>query len=182
MRNDNMWEQIRDFVQKCGPVKIGVMILCGILLVLLSCLDLSGSPEKEQVEKTITETNDDGDNTLITYRNTMEEEVEQMLSNVEGVGKTDVMLTLKASKEKVTLKDHTVDTGKSKEESVLVEDKDHNTSPYVVQEREPEIEGILVVCSGGDNPGIQREIIEAISALFSVESHKIKVMKSKEAK
>ena len=72
--------------------------------------------------------------------------------------------------------------GKSEEESVLIESGDDGTSPYIVQEREPEIEGILVVCGGGDSPSVQREIIAGISALFPVESHKIKVMKSKEAK
>jgi stage III sporulation protein AG len=104
------------------------------------------------------------------------------LEKAEGVENVEVMITLRASKEKVTLKDSKTESGKSEEETVLTEDENKNKEPYVVQEIEPEIEGILVVCSGGDNAGVQREIIEGISALFSIESHKIKVMKSKEAK
>nr|MBP3599031.1 stage III sporulation protein AG [Eubacterium sp.] len=181
MESEGVIEKIKTGVQKCGPIKIGIMILCGVLLLVISYLEPSSSvvEEKGQV-KNVKKTT--GSDSLQDYRKTMEDEVGQVLSQVEGVGKVDVMLTLKASKEKVTLKDTKVDTGKSEEESVLVEDEDHNTSPYVIQEREPEIEGIVVVCSGGDIPRIQREIIDAISALFSVESHKIKVMKSKEAK
>ncbi len=181
MNNENKMEQLRELVQKCGLLKICVLIVCGILLVLLSCFGGTDSSKEKKAPETEKNKNEQTDE-LMVYKNTMESQVEQLLSQVEGVGKADVMLTLKASKEKVTLKDHRVETGKSEEESVLVEDENHNTAPYVVQEREPEIEGILVVCTGGDDSGIQREIIDAISALFSVESHKIKVMKSKEAK
>ena len=90
--------------------------------------------------------------------------------------------SLQASKEKVALKDSRTDDSKTEEETVLLDGESRESSPYVVQEIEPQIEGIVVVCSGGDHPAIQREIIGAISALFPVESHKIKVMKSKEAK
>ena len=111
-----------------------------------------------------------------------ERRVKEILEQVEGVGKADVMLTLQASKEKVTLKDNKQDDTKTEEETVLLDGESRESSPYVVQEIEPQIERIVVVCSGGDSPAMQREIISAISALFPVESHKIKVMKSKEAK
>jgi len=51
-----------------------------------------------------------------------------------------------------------------------------------VQETEPELEGVVIVCEGGDNILIKKEITEAAQALFQIDSHKIKVMKSKEAK
>ena len=40
----------------------------------------------------------------------------------------------------------------------------------------------MIVCDGGADAGVKREITEAVSALFQIESHKIKIMKSKEAK
>ena len=39
-----------------------------------------------------------------------------------------------------------------------------------------------MVCDGGEDAVIRREVTEAVCALFQIESHKIKVMKSKEAK
>ena len=66
--------------------------------------------------------------------------------------------------------------------TVLVENSDRDSSPYIVQEKEPEIEGVVIVCQGGYDSVIKREITDAVSALFSIESHKIKIMKSKEAK
>lgn len=70
------------------------------------------------------------------------------------MGKADVMLTLQASKEKVTLKDNKQDDTKTEEETVLLDGESRESSPYVVQEIEPQIEGIVVVCSGGDSPAM----------------------------
>ncbi|MFR7444694.1 MAG: hypothetical protein ACLUUO_16185 [Sellimonas intestinalis] len=41
------------------------------------------------------------------------------------------------------------------------------------------MEGVVVLCEGGDQPVVVQEITEAVEALFSVESHKIKVVKMK---
>lgn len=179
--NDYM-EKGKELVKKAGMFRILVIIVTGVLLLLLSCSGLSGQKEGADEEKRNAPVQEAAETDLDTYREEMETQVKQILEKVDGVGSVSVMLTLKASREKVTLKDNSLSGDKSEEESVLVEDENNSTSPYVVQEVEPEIEGILVVCSGGDRPVIQREIIAGISALFPVESHKIKVMKSKEAK
>ena len=179
---NNYLEKGKELVQRAGPFRILIVIISGILLLLISYGNAfrgdspaEDSPVSARVEEP-TETNQEA------YREQMEEQVESILEHVDGVGTVEVMITLKASREKVTLKDNAQDAGRSEEKSVLIEDENKNTSPYIVQEMEPEVEGIVIVCAGGDSPTIQREIIAAISALFPVESHKIKVMKSKEAK
>ena len=49
--------------------------------------------------------------------------------------------------------------------------------PYVLQEMAPEIEGILIVAEGADSPVIAEQITDAMSALFGVSPHKIRVLK-----
>ena len=75
-----------------------------------------------------------------------EEELKQLLQRVDGVGHADVMITLKASNEKVTLKDNTQKGESNEEKTVLVENSSRDSSPYIIQEKEPEIEGIVIVC------------------------------------
>ena len=48
-----------------------------------------------------------------------------------------------------------------------------------MKQLEPEIEGITVVCKGGGNTYIQKNISDALVALFHIEAHKIKVVKMK---
>ena len=166
-------DTIKQMVKKAGKGKILLLIAVGVLLLLVSIKDSgrqAATTEKSQNTVTEQSTSDD----MQRYREKMEKQVKEILEQVEGVGKADVMLTLQASKEKVTLKDNKQDDTKTEEETVLLDGES--------REIEPQIEGIVVVCSGGDSPAMQREIISAISALFPVESHKIKVMKSKEAK
>lgn len=176
-------EEVKKVIQKAGPFRIGAVVLCGILLLLISCGDSlfgageGGSPDSPSATPAAEERETSGQ-----YKERMENELAELLKKVEGVENVQVMLTLKASNEKVTLKDNTNRGNGSEEETVLIEDSDRNSSPYVIQEKEPEIEGVVVVCRGGDDSVIKREITEAVSALFQIESHKIKVMKGKEAK
>lgn len=182
MQMSNYSEKLKEIVQKAGPLRILAVVISGVLLLVLSYGNMFRTEESPQAVEKETASGQSSDYEMKTYREQMETRVKEILEQAEGVGTANVMITLKASKEKVTLKDNSVDADKSEEESVLVEDANKNTMPYVVQETEPEIEGILVVCSGGDSSAVQREIIAGISALFPIESHKIKVMKSKEVK
>lgn len=175
-------EEIKKIIRKAGPLRMGVVVLCGILLILISCSGtFSGGEETTEVDSPLSEASQTGE-TLTQYKERMEQELTELLGKVEGVGNVEVMLTLRASNEKVTLKDNTDKENAKEEETVLIEDSDRNSSPYVIQEKEPELEGVAIVCDGGDDAVIKREITEAVSALFQIESHKIKVMKGKEAK
>ena len=110
------------------------------------------------------------------------------MSTVEGVGKVEVMITLKSSKESILNKDtpyeeeeetsgdSTRKSVSSNEETVLIEQNGESV-PYVVKELEPEIEGVVVIAQGGENASVQKNITEAVTALFDVSVNKIKVLK-----
>ena len=71
----------------------------------------------------------------------------------------------------------TIDERSSQRESVYEQRSDGTQTPYVRKELTPEIGGVLIVCDGGDNAVVIRDITEAVQALFGVEAHKIKIMK-----
>jgi stage III sporulation protein AG len=167
------WKKV---IQKAGPMRLCAVVLCGIVLLVISC---SGNFEKKAETETVSEEVSQTEE-LDRYRSKMKQELVELLGQVQGVGTVEVMLTLKASTEKVTLKDSTDKGDSTQEETVLIEDSDKNSSPYVLQEKEPELEGVVIVCDGGDDVSVKKEITEAVSALFQIETHKIKVMKSKE--
>jgi stage III sporulation protein AG len=163
-----------------------MVVLCGILLLLISGGGLSVGGDEEEDKTSVSEEPlskmETADESVQIYKEQIKKELSALLEQVEGVGHAEVMVTVKASNEKITLKDSTNKENSTEEETVLIEDSDRNSSPYVVQEKEPELEGVVVVCSGGDDAAVKREITDAVSALFQIESHKIKIMKSKEAK
>lgn len=128
------------------------------------------------------------------YIGNLENKLEQTIAGMEGAGNVNVMITLKDNGEKILDKNQPYESEKetssedqkiseqtrmqSEQETVLKE-QDGNTEPIVVKERYPEIEGVVVVCEGGDNKVLTLQIKEAVQALFSVDAHKIVVCKSK---
>ena len=170
-----MIEECKKIIQKIGLMRLVLVVVCGVLLLILSYPGGSSEPDLQEVSSSSVQSEET--TTLEEYKKAREEELEELLQKVDGVGAAEVLITLKGSNEKVTLKDNTSRGESNEEKTVLVENADRDSAPYIVQEREPEIEGIVIVCQGGYDSVIKREITDAVSALFSIESHKIKVMK-----
>lgn len=123
----------------------------------------------------------------------LEKRLKTILSGMEGVGKVEVMITVSDSGENVVEKDsvdrstvtsetdssggsRTVTEGEREENTIYVE-KGSETYPYIQKEKMPTIEGIVVVAEGGGNVKVISDISDALEALFSVEAHKIKVVR-----
>lgn len=187
-------QRIREIIQKVGMLRLMLIVLAGVLLLVLSLPSgensLSGESQEESSDINSEEVALDA---MQQYAKNQERKTEEILSEVEGIGKVKVMLTLSSSEEKITLQNNSVTEDDSQEEdqaggsrkqekhesnqeSVLVQ-KEGEESPYVVQINSPAIEGVLVVAQGLDSSQMETEIIEAIQALFPIEPHKIKVMK-----
>ena len=128
------------------------------------------------------------------YEAYLEEKTARTLQHVEGVGKAEVMITLKSGAQKIIEKDQQSSSQTTEEEdsqggtrtsndissdktSVYEQNSDGSQSPYVSKELSPEIEGVVVIADGGDNAVVVKNITEAVQALFGVEAHKIKIMK-----
>ncbi|MCI8771653.1 MAG: stage III sporulation protein AG [Lachnospiraceae bacterium] len=189
-----MMENIRELIQKIGFFRLMLVVLAGVLLLVLSLPSGGDSQTEDRVEES--EALREGDALFLAmeqYAGRLEKETAEILSKVEGLGEVEVMLTLASSEEKVTLQDDSIteddslqedtvggskkdSSYQSKGESVLVK-KDGEESPYVVQIHSPAIEGVIVVAQGAGSGKKEKEIIEAIQALFPIEPHKIKVMK-----
>ncbi len=184
------WQEndIREKLKKlCRKENLLVVGLVGAILIVISLPIGSKNTEKvKEVKKVAVE------NREVSDKESLERKLEELLGQVDGVGKVKVLITYKSSSEKVILQNMETDTSseeetdgtqtrKSSEKNVreeMVYDKsDTGETPYVVKEIEPEIEGVLVAAEGGGNSQTAKNISEAIMALFDIEAHKIKVMK-----
>lgn len=183
-----------------GISRLIIIFLAGVFLLVLSLPSGKLSTKKDTMEEQegaeteeYRDIRDAGLAAMSEYAARQEEELERVLSKVDGVGKVDVMLTIASSEEKKTLRKENTSQDSTKEQDSTGGTRDQNSSssqtepvlvgqgdgqsPYVVQIQSPEIEGVVVVAQGAGSGVVDAEIIAAVEALFPVETHKIKVMK-----
>ena len=163
-----------------------VLIIIGALFAILA-IPTGKKEDTEEIESVLQSEN--GTFNPKDYEEELEMRLEEILSQMEGVGYVEVMITLEASTKEVIEKDLSTnqsvnqttemqtDSTVSKEETTVFSDTNAGTVPYVVQEIYPEVEGVLVVAQGGDDSSVKLAITDAIQALFGVDVHKIKIVK-----
>jgi len=183
-----------------GLPKLVIMLVAGILIIMLSVPGVFERDKKSKnknnddniqvVQNDMNSTNRDAN----TYISEMENKLKNILKKVSGIGDVEVMITLKSTGKQIPLKDYpsieeslnevdgeggsrTSSSVKRDESTVLVNDGKGGEAPYILQETEPEVEGVLVIAEGGDNVQVIIDIIEAVEVLFNVPAHKVKVMK-----
>lgn len=171
---------INKIIKEIGISKIFIIAICGIVLIMFP----DGKKSKENNNISNNNTNTEYSKEEISndeYCRKTEEKLKRVLEQTKGVGKVEVMITLKTSSEKVVLMEEkessksetdgeTVNTDKAYENTVVL---GGNEYPYVVKENEPVVSGVYVVAEGGNNSEVALKITNIIKSLFGLEAHKI---------
>lgn len=120
----------------------------------------------------------------------LEDELEKVLSNIAGVGEVQVLITYSQTSEIVAMSNKTVNTSKTEEadsnggtrkiettdeKKEIIVDSDSN--PITEKVILPKIEGAIVIAQGGDNATVKTNVIQAVSAVTGLSTHKIQVFK-----
>ena len=144
-----------------------LVLVSGILLIVFSKSFNKGTNQTAppQTNRTTEQKEDKYD---------LEKNLEDILSKVQGVGETKVLILYETSEEKFALKDS---DSKGGEQTVLTGEKT-KSEPFVYKSNYPKIGGVLVVANGLDTPEIKNVIIDAVSSVLSIPVHKVKVLKS----
>ena len=127
----------RSWILAMGWKEWGIVLLLGILLLV------AGLPVTQKSSKNA--------NTQVSEKTRLESRLEELLSNVEGVGEVEVIIM-------------TGDEG--------------NTDGFSISSKN-EVTGVLVAAQGAGSAVTVQNIQQAIMALFQIDAHKIRVMKMK---
>lgn len=187
MKDDNgLISKLDDFTKSPKFVKIIVIIgLAGIGLILLSGL----LPHKNEAKDN--QTNSQVAYISLTqYENNLEQSLADIISSIDGAGKTRVMLTMDSTVEQVYATDKTMsqkdtvnsgeDTETNKDTSanstyITVELSDGTQQTVLLKEIQPKVRGVLVVCSGGDNSVVKEKIVDAVTKALDISSSRVSV-------
>lgn len=160
-----------DALKRCKYVALTAAL--GIVLLLLP-----GGNEKKQ-EDGAPDAAEDFDRTAL------QEEMEEILSSLDGVGHLKLMLTVDggsayelARDEAQTQKRGGEDTGERTQKSeTVVLGSGASAEVVVTRSRFPAFIGALVVCEGGDRAEVRLRVTQAVTALTGLSSERITVVK-----
>ncbi|MGE6629362.1 stage III sporulation protein AG [Bacillus sp. NPDC077027] len=125
------------------------------------------------------------------YENQLKEILETIIgvedvSIVVNVDATSLKIFEKNKSNKSTMTEETDKEGgirsvtdQTKEEEIVIIKNGNEETPVVVQTKKPEIRGVLVVAQGVDNVQIKKTIIEAVTRVLDVPSHRVAVAPKK---
>ena len=107
----------------------------------------------------------------------------QILAQIEGVGKVNVMLTVAESEKTLYQSDEDVTTGDNsssvRQETILINDSDRNQQALITQVISPKYQGAVIVCQGADIPIVKWAVVEAVSKATGLGADQISVLKMK---
>ena len=120
----------------------------------------------------------------------LEQELEDILSRIDGAGKVKVLITYSESNQIVAMYNENRNTSVTEETDSeggirTIESTDSNkeiildgsNNPVTEKIVMPKIEGAIIIAEGGGDAIIKSSIIQAVSAVTGLASHKVQVFK-----
>ena len=109
----------------------------------------------------------------------LESKLENLLSQMEGAGAVQVVLTLEKSASYTYQTDRETRDGEERRETVLVSDGAGGEAPVTQETAYPVYQGAVVACQGADSAQVRLDIVRAVASLTGLSSDRITVIKLK---
>lgn len=110
-------------------------------------------------------------------------ELEQILGQIQGVGRVRVLLTEAQGAQTIYVLDRdsseSADTQSLRQQAVVITGNDRAQQGLISQVLPPTYLGAVIVCQGGDLPGVRLAVVEAVCDATGLTADKISVLKMK---
>ncbi len=149
--------------------KYKYVMLVALIGIILMLLPSHKEPVKDEIPK------------VVESSGSTQQELENILSQIEGAGNVRVMLREKIGEETIyQTNDHTSDEGHTvKMDTVVITDSDRNEGGLVKQIIPSQYIGAIVLCQGGDHTAVKLAVADAVSKITGLGMDKIAVLKMK---
>jgi len=164
-------------------------MICIIGIVGIAIIGFTSFLPKEK-PKSVLESND---KTAEEYKVQLEKEVMELVTSIKGVGTAKIMITMKNGIEYVYAKEEKQNTDTTngalgndqaisqrdnyEQTTIMVEDENGRKTALIKTTIEPTVNGVVIVCEGGDDILIQQQVIDAVKTALGIGSSKVCVSK-----
>lgn len=156
--------------------RIKIIIAIGLIgIILIFASNLFESDKKDDITS----------ETGISYEEytyQLEKRLKNLISSIDGVGQCEVMITLENTTESVYATDVEIkndDTSIDQKDKYVIYDSEKGETPVLIKEYLPKVQGVTIVCSGGENTAVKEKIIQSVTSLFNIPTNRVSVSKIK---
>lgn len=170
------------FVKKLKSIKHIEIIILVIFILILLLICFSGTSvfsffnttnnEQSAVSTQTTYTN------AVSYSESLENKLKQLLSSIKNAGNIEVMVSIDgsstltfATEQIVTSNGQTTQT----ETKIIYVENNGVSSPIIINEKLPKINGVVVVSSGANDVNVRLNILQAVQIILDIEASKIQI-------
>ncbi|MGN0630483.1 MAG: hypothetical protein ACI4JN_04060 [Ruminococcus sp.] len=175
------FEKLKNLMKGENSVRLVVIAgLAGLAFILMSSWFPDDKGEESQKLSEITSDNTSETDQTVRYTEILEERLEKMLSEIDGVGSCSVMITVSGGVSYSYAQNAEQQIGENVNEikkQFVVLDKDSGDSPLLESVRNPEIIGVIIACEGGEHNVVRECVISAAGAVLGIPSNRICVTK-----
>lgn len=107
------------------------------------------------------------------YADFLEAELKSIIAKIDGVGNVEVMVTIEGTVSYEYIRDISNSDTKTDSETVIIANKEALLKQIV----NPKVNGVLVICDGGDSLIIKEKVINAVSTVLDISTNKIYITK-----
>ncbi len=142
---------------------VAAAMLAGMFLMLLPVQETAHPQIIESEEKTLT----------------LQESLEDILSQIYGAGNVKVLLTQAEGERTIYQMDRDISSQEERRDTVLVTNGQREETGLVQQIHSPVYQGAVILCQGADNANVRLGIVEAVMCVTGLTSDHISVLKMK---
>lgn len=174
-----MKEKIKNFIRNEKKLFLIVVLgVTGVLMIALSEVLPNKNQEKVKEEATTF--------SYANYEKETEQRLSDIISEIDGAGRVKVMLTLKSSEKYEFAKNSQTDeksseenSQKNKNDEYVILNGTNGDECVTIKSEYPSVQGVVVVCDGGDSQAVKSNITQAVSSAVGISTNNITVLKMK---
>ena len=179
-----MFKNLNEKDKKKIYLLLSLAVICGIALMAMSGIEDKEVTSKEESNNKITQEELNNESSKAT----LEEKLKNILSQIEGAGELDVMITYESSEEiqpafnTNTTTEETKEVDKQGGERTVTTSSENKTmitsssnEPIVIKTNQPKINGVIVVATGAKDLTVKETLYSAVQTALQVQGHQVEI-------
>ncbi len=160
-------ETLKNITKDKNKEKIIYILLAAVVILIASSYIFNGEDKKKDETGTIAESKKEEEKKYIYTSDELEQRLASIISKIEGISNVSCLITYKDGGTIVPLY--------TENKEVIYNEESSKKEIVIEKTLSPEIEGIIIVAEGFENPNVKSEVSTAVSSVMNIPAYKVQI-------